>query len=120
MEAILSHRGPADELVTLPCARFRLEHFARGCKYLLNLELDGGAQGIQLPALLARGASEGKRLVALAGVHGDEYEGTQALFSVFSTLDPANMSGDFAAVTVANPPAFWTGSRVSTLDGVNM
>jgi predicted deacylase len=120
MEAILPHSGRAIEPLTLPCAKFRPEDFDRGCKYCLNLELEGGARGIRLPALLARGAFDGKRLVALAGVHGDEYEGTQALFSVFRTLDPAKMTGDFAAVSVANPPAFWSGSRVSTLDRVNM
>ena len=76
--------------------------------------------GIELPVLLARGALPGKTLVTTAAVHGDEYEGTRAIFEVFESLDPATMSGDWIAVPAANPPAFWNGTRLSPLDGGNL
>ena len=76
--------------------------------------------GVELPVLLARGARPGKTLVTTAAVHGDEYEGTRAIFEVFETLDPAIMAGDWIAVTAANPPAFWQGTRLSPLDGGNL
>src|SRR4029077_18804374 len=75
---------------------------------------------IRIPVLLARGAATGKTLVATASVHGDEYEGVQAIFECFDELDPAQMSGDLLAVPVANPPAFFAGSRLSPLDQANL
>src|SRR5581483_855888 len=35
-------------------------------------------------------------------------------------LDPSEMTGDFLAVPVANPPAFWNGMRISPIDGANL
>lgn len=96
---------------------FRPETYARAEKYALNLRLRHREYDIAVPALLARGANEGKTLVAMAGVHGDEFEGVQAIFETFNVLNPADMRGDFLAVPVANPPAFWNGTRVSPLDG---
>lgn len=92
--------------------------YSRGQKH--SLELDVGHSGIQLPILLVRGSHEGAALVVTAGIHGDEYEGVRAIFDVVETLDPAAMRGDLIAVPVANPPAFWAGTRRSPLDGVNL
>ena len=92
--------------------------YIRGHKH--SLELDVGHSGIQLPILLVRGSHEGAALVVTAGIHGDEYEGVRAIFDVVETLDPAAMRGDLIAVPVANPPAFWAGTRRSPLDGVNL
>ena len=70
--------------------------------------------------LLARGAHPGKTLVTTAAVHGDEYEGTRAIFEVFDELDPASMSGDWLAVPAANPAAFWNGTRLNPADSGNL
>jgi predicted deacylase len=94
--------------------------FSVGEKHTLDLEFPALNDTLALPVLLARGARPGKTLVATAGVHGDEYEGVRAIFDVFRELDPAQMSGDFLAVPVANPPAFWNLSRTSPLDGGNL
>ncbi len=99
---------------------FHPNNFERGAKYTAYLELGPAASNIQLPVLLVRGARPGKRLVVSAAVHGDEYEGVRTIFDVYHALDPAAMSGDFLAVPVANPPAFWNGTRSSPLDNGNL
>jgi predicted deacylase len=55
-------------------------------------------------------------------VHGDEYEGMEAIRRVAVLLDPATMSGTFAAVPVANPLAYEARSRVTPAlyDGLNL
>ncbi|MCC6858933.1 MAG: succinylglutamate desuccinylase/aspartoacylase family protein, partial [Bryobacterales bacterium] len=94
--------------------------FATGTLYRLDLEFEAAGLPLALPVLLARGAQPGKCLAATAAVHGDEYEGVQAIFDVFDELDPQAMAGDFLAVPIANPPAFTALSRTSPLDGLNL
>jgi predicted deacylase len=78
------------------------------------------APGAALPLLVVRGARQGAVLAVTAGIHGDEYEGVRAIFEVFEALDPALLSGTWIAVPVANPPAFWKGTRTSPDDGANL
>ncbi len=75
---------------------------------------------ITLPVLAVRGGAPGPTLLVSAGVHGDEYEGVRTIFDVFESLDAPAMSGNFLAVPVMNPPAFWNLSRTSPLDGANL
>jgi predicted deacylase len=58
--------------------------------------------------------------VVTAGVHGDEYEGVRTIFDIVDELDPGAMSGDLLCVPVANPPAYWAGTRISPVDGKNL
>jgi uncharacterized protein len=90
----------------------------RGGKTFWSLPVSG--TGIELPVIAVRGAHPGKTLVVSAGVHGDEYEGVQAIFDVIAGLDPSTMHGALVAVPVANPPAFWNVTRTSPLDGGNL
>ena len=99
---------------------FDLQKFGKGQKHAFDLELDGGANGLTLPVLLACGRQAGKTLVTTAAVHGDEYEGVRAILDTYDALDPLEIRGNFLAVPVANPPAFWNGSRLSPLDGKNL
>ena len=78
------------------------------------------APDLELPVLVVRGTKPGPTLVVSAGVHGDEFEGVQAIFDVVRELDPHTMSGSLLAVPVANPPAFWNLTRTSPLDGGNL
>jgi uncharacterized protein len=94
--------------------------FPRGTLQRLELEFESAGPLVALPVLLARGAGAGKRLVATAAVHGDEYEGVRTIFDVFNELNPRAMAGDFLAVLMANPPAFFALSRNSPLDGLNL
>lgn len=96
---------------------FEPRQFARGSKHSLDLEFTVGEHQLSIPLFVLRGAREGKVLVVMSGVHGDEYEGVRAILDVCATLDPAEMAGDLIAVPVAHPPAFWAGTRCSPLDG---
>jgi len=91
-----------------------LSSFERGRRHNFTLP------DVELPVILLRGASAGKTLVITAGVHGDEYEGIRAILDLAQRLDCGALRGDVLAVTVANPPAFWNGTRVSPLDSGNL
>ena len=101
-------------------SEFQPSQYARGQKHSLILDLRPHAADIELPVLLIQGATEGKRLVVTAGVHGDEFEGVRAVLEVCAELDPKKMTGTLLAVQVANPPAFWKGTRLSPLDQGNL
>ena len=75
--------------------------------------LDGN---LAIPVLAACGVKQGKALVVTAGVHGDEYEGIEAIHQVFEALDPQRMNGSFVAVPIVTLPAFWLGTRLNLLD----
>jgi len=75
---------------------------------------------LSVPVLAARGARPGKTLVTTAGVHGDEYEGMEAIHRTFEALDPSSMAGTFVAVPVVTIPAYWMACRVNPIDARNM
>jgi predicted deacylase len=104
----------------IPVKDFDPALYDRGQKFSLDLELGPEAAGVTFPLLLVRGASEGKTLVVSAGIHGDEFEGVQAILQVVAELDPSIMSGTVIAVPVANLPAFYKGTRTSPLDDRNL
>lgn len=104
----------------IPAASFHPSRYAPGRKHSLVLALGPEAPEIALPLLLVRGSAPGKTLVVTAGVHGDEFEGVRAILDLYADLDPAGLAGTLIAVPVANPPAFWNGSRTSPIDGVNL
>ncbi|MFN7925094.1 MAG: succinylglutamate desuccinylase/aspartoacylase family protein [Bryobacteraceae bacterium] len=95
---------------------FDPQSFTRNGKYRDALDLGF----TKLPVLLVRGAEPGATLVVTGAVHGDEYEGVRAILETFEELDPAGMRGDLLAVPVANPPAFWNGTRSSPIDNGNL
>ncbi len=84
----------------------------------ITARFEGGS--LSIPVLAVKGAGQGKTLVATAGVHGDEYEGMEAIYRTFEALDPSNLSGTFVAVPVVTLPAFWQATRANPVDGLNM
>jgi predicted deacylase len=62
----------------------------------------------------------GPWVLALGGVHGDEYEGPAALMRLVRDLDPAAVRGRLIVIPALNAPAFAAGARVSPLDGGNL
>jgi predicted deacylase len=102
--------------------RLQPRQYPSGTKTTVKLDVAPLATGqtLQLAVHVIRGAKPGKTLVVLAGVHGDEYAGVEAIRQLNQSLDPAEMSGDIIAVPVANPPAFATHTRTSPLDGQNL
>lgn len=94
-------------------------NFSRNQRYAFDLDVPG-VQGLTLPILLIKGKQRGRTLVITAGVHGDEYEGVRTILDLYEALNPAEMSGNLLCVPVANPLAFWNGSRTTPVDGLNL
>jgi hypothetical protein len=58
----------------------------------------GTGQDWYVPIVVAKGAKAGKRIVLVAGVHGDEVSPVDAVQRTMAQLDPATMSGTVFAV----------------------
>src|SRR3954452_6692732 len=95
----------------------------QGLRQRLSLHVATDLTGpLTLTALTVTGAAPGPTLLAVAGVHGDEYEGMEAIRQVFDALDPDRMTGVFIGIPVANPLAYAARSRAtpSQVDGLNL
>lgn len=107
----------------IPIDDFDLRALPAGRKgrYLLDLFPTLGAR-VELPALVVTGARPGPVLLAVAAVHGNEYEGQEAVRAAFARLDPATLHGTFCAIPVCNVFAYEARSRATPphLDGLNL
>ncbi len=74
----------------------------------------------QIEVFCCRGHSPGPFALITAGVHGDEYEGPAALFSLPPFLPPDRLKGTVVAAPIANPAAFAAGTRLHPEDGLNL
>ncbi|MCY3756781.1 MAG: M14 family metallopeptidase [Acidobacteria bacterium] len=84
----------------------------------MALRFDG--ETLSMPVLTARGREDGPTLVVTAGVHGDEYEGMEAIYRTYEALDPGSLTGTFVAVPIVTLTAFWLGIRCNPVDSLNM
>jgi len=73
-----------------------------------------------LQVFCCRGRSAGPLALITAGVHGDEYEGPAAVFSLAQFLTSDRVRGTIVAVPVANPAAFAAGTRMNPEDRRNL
>ncbi|WP_068607292.1 succinylglutamate desuccinylase/aspartoacylase family protein [Paenibacillus swuensis] len=96
----------------------------RGTKTWLSVKLlDTLAGPVCVPIAIIKGDKQGPVLLATAGVHGDEFEGMEAIRSVFKQLQPSTLRGTFVGVPVVNPfayegqmretPALWDGLNLA-------
>ena len=74
----------------------------------------------QLPLLTLTGAELGPTLLVFAGVHGDEYEGVEAIHRIAEQVSPPTLSGTLLMVPVCNMAAYATATRNSPIDGLNL
>jgi uncharacterized protein len=77
---------------------------------------------LAVPLLTCQGHQPGPVMLVVAGIHGDEFEGMEAMRQVFAQLDPAEMCGTFLAIPIANPWAYDAQTRESpaVVDGKNL
>jgi N2-acetyl-L-2,4-diaminobutanoate deacetylase len=75
---------------------------------------------VEIPFTVLRGNSESPRVVILAGVHGDEYEGVAALHQMAAELDPFRLNGTVVIAPVVNPQAFAAGLRRNPIDAADL
>ncbi|HWT82939.1 MAG TPA: succinylglutamate desuccinylase/aspartoacylase family protein [Candidatus Methylomirabilis sp.] len=90
--------------------------------YTLDFAVARLADGswLTVPVHIAVGNRPRPRLVALAGIHGDEPEGMLALLDLWKSCDPTGLEGAVILVPVANPPAFAAHQRRSALDDLDL
>ena len=84
----------------------------------ISPRVEGGAW--QLPLLTVTGAQPGPTLVVFAGVHGDEYEGVEAIPRIAEQVNPSQLNGTLLMVPVCNMAAYATATRNSPIDGLNL
>src|SRR5690606_19139153 len=75
---------------------------------------------IGIPWMAVRGAEDGPVLTVDSGIHGDEFEGPEAILRIWQALDPSTLRGTFIGVPIVNIPAYEVPSRLSPIDSVNM
>lgn len=78
--------------------------------------------GVELgiPLIVVNGTEPGPVLCVDAGVHGDEYEGQEAVRRVLAETDPATLRGTLVGIPCMNTPAFEAAARSSGLDHLNL
>lgn len=75
----------------------------------------------EMPAWLIRGREEGPRLLVTAGVHAAEYPPIEAAVRFARALDPQELRGTVAIVTLVNTPGFFERSLyINPRDGQNL
>lgn len=103
-------------------ARWSVADVAPASRVQLGLTVPVGLAGpVQVTVLVVRGGP-GPTLLALGGVHGDEFEGVLAIRRFWERLDPVGVRGTFIGLPVTNPLAFESQTRESpgTVDGLNL
>jgi len=73
-------------------------------KFLFKGVEMGTGQHWYVPVMVAKGAKNGKRLLLVSGVHGDELNPIAAVQKVFAELDPSKLSGAVIGVIGSSRP----------------
>ncbi|MEW6242790.1 MAG: succinylglutamate desuccinylase/aspartoacylase family protein [Bacillota bacterium] len=75
---------------------------------------------IRCPLMIVNGASQGPVLWVQSCIHGDEFEGMQAIVNLYRMLDACKLGGALVAIPVVNVPAWETMERLTPMDGGNL
>jgi predicted deacylase len=75
---------------------------------------------ISTPVILVNGAEDGPALWIHAGIHGDEYDGTVAVWRALEHVDPATLRGALILFPALNSSAYQASARVSPIDGLDL
>jgi uncharacterized protein len=87
-------------------------------RHRLQVQLRGyqASLCVEIPFHVLVGSSRKPNLLVMAGVHGDEYEGVAVLHDLAKEIDPKKLRGTLTLVPVANPQAFYAGTRRNPID----
>jgi predicted deacylase len=107
---------PEDNRSTVPSS---VERGTKRTGWMVVSRRPGGGV-IGIPWMAVRGVREGPVLAVNGGVHGDEYDGSEAIRQVWAELTPERLQGTWIGVPVVNVPAYEAGNRFSPLDGLNL
>lgn len=75
---------------------------------------------IQTPIILINGGEDGPALWIQAGIHGDEYDGTVAIWRSLELVDPSTLRGTLILFPALNISAYQASARVSPIDGTDV
>jgi hypothetical protein len=73
-------------------------------KFLFEGVEMGTGQRWYVPVMVAKGVKDGKRLLLVSGVHGDELNPIAAVQKVFAEMDPSKLSGAVIGVIGSSRP----------------
>jgi predicted deacylase len=86
----------------------------------LDVTLLGDGSVLRVPINIVAGKGDHPCLVAVAGIHGDEYDGIHALLELWDELEATDLVGRLVMVPSANPPAVAASRRCSPLDNIDL
>ncbi|MFK7854179.1 MAG: succinylglutamate desuccinylase/aspartoacylase family protein [Granulosicoccus sp.] len=75
---------------------------------------------LRVPVCMIEGLEKGPTVTLIAGIHGDEFEGTLTLQRMARTLSPDSIAGRVIIVPSINLPGLLLGSRISPLDDLDL
>lgn len=79
-----------------------------------------GGDPLGFPVMVVHGAGDGPIFTVVSGIHGDEFEGGEAIRRLWRELEPTRLRGTFIGVPTANVAAFEKGWRISSVDYTNL
>jgi len=79
-----------------------------------------GPGGISIPVTELEGSQPGPTWLLAGAVHGDEYEGPEAIRRIVAELNGRDFPGSVIAMPITNPMAYAAGTRCSPEDGGNL
>ena len=95
---------------TMETTDFDTSDVPLGFKGIVNLKIrSNNIDELSIPVFVIKGNQPGKTITVLGGVHGDEYDGPQAIRDIYTSLEPDELSGTFLGVPHSNIPAFCLG-----------
>lgn len=86
----------------------------------VSFEAITDGQPLELPIEVCRGAEEGPTVWVNAAIHGDELEGTAALWQVFEAIAGRLVKGTLIGCLVTNVSAFQAMRRTSPIDDLDV
>jgi len=75
---------------------------------------------LQTPVILVNGAHDGPALWIHGCTHGDEYDGTMAIWRALELVDPATLRGALIVFPALNISAYEASDRISPIDGTDL
>ncbi len=78
-------------------------------------ELNDG-RNLEIPVIVVHGAHDGPRVCMTGAVHGDEYNGPASIARLCRMIDARSLRGTIIGLPIVNPLAFYTVTRMITLD----
>lgn len=110
--SVAGERGPF-HIAGLACEAGAM---ARG-----SLDVGRAVNGmLSIPIMVLHGARPGPAVAVAAGIHGDEYDGMEAVRRLSAAIDPTRLAGTVVAIPCVNVVAFESASRESAIDGGNL